>query len=127
MHFHFFLALIAMLLPLIVAIPERHSLAGLWQPIQNTSDPKVIELAKFAISEYNKNTTKKLAFESVVSGKFAHMSGTFYELVVAAKNESLPTPVENYGADVWVLGFYQKLKFLGLDRCEIVLLYPIIS
>ncbi|KAM0991075.1 hypothetical protein ACFX13_009631 [Malus domestica] len=59
-------------------------------PIRSTEDPYVIELAEFAVSEYNKKTTDKLAFERVVRGKYTMGAPSYYVLVLAAKNVSSP-------------------------------------
>ncbi|KAJ7942618.1 Cysteine proteinase inhibitor [Quillaja saponaria] len=54
-----------------------------WQPIKNIKDPHVIEIAKFAITEYNKKSGQGFEFDSVVKGEKQTVSGTNYRLVVA--------------------------------------------
>ncbi|KAM0993896.1 hypothetical protein TB2_009332 [Malus domestica] len=72
-------------------------------PIPSTHYPYVIEFAKFAVSEYNKKTTDKLAFERLVKGKYTSGTPIYYVLVIAAKNESLPNiPSSNYEATLTV-------------------------
>ncbi|KAI3456546.1 hypothetical protein Pfo_013209 [Paulownia fortunei] len=66
----------------------------------NTKDPKVIELAKFAIDEYNKEHNSKLVYTTVfeaISTKAAE--GTNYGLVVAATANK---EVNDYNVNVWV-------------------------
>ncbi|KAK9940509.1 hypothetical protein M0R45_017167 [Rubus argutus] len=80
------LALLVLLLPLISAVGLKP-----WTPV-NISDPHVKALGEFAVTEYNKNTTLKLVFQSLLSGKTTPRgSGLWYEIVIAAKNESLPS------------------------------------
>ncbi|KAB2617032.1 cysteine proteinase inhibitor 5-like [Pyrus ussuriensis x Pyrus communis] len=51
-----------------------------------------LELAQFSVSEHNKEAKTKLVFERVVSGRSALLlGGTYYELIVKAKDESQPT------------------------------------
>nr|XP_008370875.2 cysteine proteinase inhibitor 5-like [Malus domestica] len=102
MHPHYVVAFFALLVPLVTAVP------GAWNPV-NISDPSVIELGKWSVSEYNKNATKKLVFEKLVSGESVFLSGSLYALVLAAKNESLANPAENYLAGVWVQ-WWQQVK-----------------
>ncbi|KAM1203680.1 hypothetical protein ACFX2I_019615 [Malus domestica] len=63
---------------------------GGWRTV-NTTDPEIIKLAQFSVSEHNKEAKTKLVFERVVSGRSALLfGGTYYELIVKAKDESLP-------------------------------------
>ncbi|XP_050383917.1 cysteine proteinase inhibitor 5-like [Argentina anserina] len=107
-----FLALLALalILPLISAgegiIPERES--GTWTPL-DPKDPLAIRVGKWAVSEYNKNTTYKLVFQNIVSGEDIYASGTIYILTLAAKNESLPSPAETYNTSVWAMWTKTKL------------------
>lgn len=90
--------LLAILLVLLVPLISAVSLKP-WTPV-NISDPHVNALGEFAVTEYNKNTTLKLVFQSLVSGKNTPRgSGLWYEIVIAAKNESLPSSA-NYLAGV---------------------------
>ncbi|ONI09779.1 hypothetical protein PRUPE_4G009000, partial [Prunus persica] len=95
---------------------------GSWQPIKNISNPKVKEVAKFAVSEYNKqaqgkSSDPKLVLDSVVRGELQVIHGLKYKLVLSAKNEpsvSNPTSTatsDKYEAVVWDL-FWQHLKKL---------------
>ncbi|CAL9015031.1 unnamed protein product, partial [Prunus brigantina] len=95
---------------------------GGWQPIKNISDPKVKEVAEFAVSEYNKQAQGKssdpnLVFDSVVRGELQVVHGLKYRLVLSAKNESSvsnPTTTatsDKYEAVVWDM-FWQHLKKL---------------
>ncbi|KAM1353924.1 cysteine proteinase inhibitor 5-like [Malus sylvestris] len=101
--------LIAAILPLLLLVATA-SPTG-WLPIKNTSDPKVVEIATFAVTEYNKNTTKKLVFVNVVQGKILDISteGKYVNLNLTAKNVSLPSSVAKYRAFVWDNPFYGNL------------------
>ncbi|KAM1748588.1 hypothetical protein ACFX11_009547 [Malus domestica] len=90
------------LLALLLSHVYSQGLYG-FAPIPSTHYPYVIEFAKFAVSEYNKKTTDKLAFERLVNGKYTSGTPIYYVLVVAAKNESLPNiPSSNYEATLTV-------------------------
>ncbi|CAL9011264.1 unnamed protein product [Prunus brigantina] len=94
MYPHCFLTVILMitlLIPLAIASATTNRYPGAWMPV-NTSDPVVVEKGKWAVLEYN----KQVGFSK---------GGFFYGLVIAAKNESLPNPPENYHAGVWAKSF----------------------
>ncbi|MQM15186.1 hypothetical protein Taro_048125 [Colocasia esculenta] len=59
---------------------------GGYQPIPNIKDPHVLEIAKFAVAEYNKQAGKALVFVSVVSGEQQVVAGTNYKLVIVAED-----------------------------------------
>ncbi|PRQ41982.1 putative Cystatin domain-containing protein [Rosa chinensis] len=108
---HVLLALLALLVPLVVA--DR---IVVWKPINSTSDPMVVDTAKFAVSEHNEEAKTNLVFESVVEGRYQVNAGIYYELVVKAKNDSSPASTANYVTVVWdhhlgvrhLIDFYKK-------------------
>ncbi|VVA93420.1 unnamed protein product [Arabis nemorensis] len=85
------------LLPLISVV--EGGLLGGWKPIKDVSDPNVVEIAEFAISEHNKVSKPGLVYEKVVQGKQQVVAGTKYDLVIAAKNGGGRS--KNYEAVVW--------------------------
>ncbi|KAI5330764.1 PREDICTED: cysteine ase inhibitor [Prunus dulcis] len=122
---HCLLVLLALVLPLASAASstgQQGTPIGSWQPIKNISNPKVKEVAKFVVSEYNKqaqgkSSDPKLVLDSVVRGELQVVHGLKYKLVLSAKNElsvSNPTSTatsDKYEAVVWDL-FWQHLKKL---------------
>ncbi|KAL6142745.1 hypothetical protein ACLB2K_061021 [Fragaria x ananassa] len=68
-----------------------------------TTDPNVVENAKFAVSQHNKEAKTNLVFESVVEGRYQLNSGTLYELVLKASSPASPSA--NYVTSVWDHGF----------------------
>ncbi|KAK4439440.1 Cysteine proteinase inhibitor 1 [Sesamum alatum] len=80
-----------------------------WRPINNPKDPQVVEIAKFAVTEHNKEASTALAFEAVVKGETQVITGTYW-LVIAAKDGSA-TGSKQYQAVVWD---EQSLKFRKL-------------
>lgn len=101
MYPHFFHTLILMttlLILLATASATTNRVPGAWMRV-NTRDRVLVEKGKWVVLEYNKNVTNKLVFRRVVSSK-TNISGIFYGLVVAAKNESLPNSPKNYHAGV---------------------------
>ncbi|KAK4490165.1 hypothetical protein RD792_000822 [Penstemon davidsonii] len=57
---------------------------GGWEPIKNPNDPAVVELAKFAVAEYNKIFNKAL------------------ELVSVEKGEARPTPTDDTTYELYI-------------------------
>lgn len=98
MRYQCFLALVALLLPLIAARLSSHG-----ERITTTANPIVEAIGKFAVFEYNKHTTKKLVFRRVVSYKPVPKEiAIIYDLVIVAKNESWPSHSSNYRSSVLV-------------------------
>ncbi|XP_050365332.1 cysteine proteinase inhibitor 1-like [Argentina anserina] len=66
------------------------------------NDSRVKEMAEFAVSEFNKTSrNKELVFQNVVSGLVQLVQGLRYTLVIAVRDESLPSsPILNYEACV---------------------------
>jgi len=77
---------------------KKDALVGGWTPIKNVNDPQVVEIAKFAVTEYGKQSGSKLSFVKVIKGETQVVSGTNYRLVLAAKDVSV---TKNYEARVW--------------------------
>ncbi|KAB2628878.1 cysteine proteinase inhibitor 5-like [Pyrus ussuriensis x Pyrus communis] len=94
-------ALVILPLAFAVTIPDisPQEARGAYRAV-NTTDPDIIKLGQFSVSQHNKEAKKKLVFERVVSGRDALLLlGKYYELIVKAKDESLPTPsAANYKA-----------------------------
>ncbi|CAA7025729.1 unnamed protein product [Microthlaspi erraticum] len=72
------------LLPLISVV--EGGLLGGWKPIKDVSDTNVVDLAKYAIEEHNRQSKANLVFEKVVQGKEQVVSGKKYDLTIAAKS-----------------------------------------
>ncbi|KAG2301986.1 hypothetical protein Bca4012_060323 [Brassica carinata] len=56
---------------------------GGWSPITDVKDPHVVEIGKFAVSEYDKQSKAGLKYVEVVSGETQIVSGMNYRLIVA--------------------------------------------
>lgn len=97
----YLLTLLVLFLPLVVSVSLEY---GVWKPITNTSNPYVIEIAKFAISHNNKRNNKSLVFQSVDGGDILREDklDASYKLTIVAKDEALPSrPAGKYVAGVW--------------------------
>ena len=85
--------------PAVAGPGQRRSLiVGGWSPIANLSDPNVIEIAKFAVAEHNKEANARLALIRVVKGETQLVSGVNYKLVIEAEDGGA---VKRYEAIVW--------------------------
>ncbi|KAG7532329.1 Cystatin domain [Arabidopsis thaliana x Arabidopsis arenosa] len=103
------LSLVVLLLPLYASAAAR---VGGWSPISNVTDPQVVEIGEFAVSEYNKRSESELKFETVVSGETQVVAGTNYRLTVAANDGGAR---KNYLAIVWDKPW---MKFRNLTSFE---------
>lgn len=73
-------------------------LVGSYKPIQDVNDPHIQQVAKFAVTEHNKQAKTNLTFDSVIKGESQVVAGINYRLVIAAKNGNT---VNNYLAEVY--------------------------
>ncbi|XP_020421501.1 uncharacterized protein LOC109949759 [Prunus persica] len=99
------------------ASATEHQVHPPWE-LLDPNDPNVINAAKFAVLEYNKNVTSssnKLLFQKVNWCEYAYLAGAFYGLDIAAKNESLPSPPQNYIVGVWAR-LNRPLKLRGFRK-----------
>ncbi|KAB2026017.1 hypothetical protein ERO13_D06G160700v2 [Gossypium hirsutum] len=92
------LSLSILLLSLTFSDARKDALAGGWTPIKDIKDPHVMEIAKFAVDEYNKQSKVSLKLDEVVKGETQVVSGINYKLVLKAKDGSA---VNTYEAVVW--------------------------
>ncbi|KAG7616234.1 Cysteine proteinase inhibitor 4 [Arabidopsis thaliana] len=88
------------LLPLVSVVEGLGGGGGLGsrKPIKNVSDPDVVAVAKYAIEEHNKESKEKLVFVKVVEGTTQVVSGTKYDLKIAARDGG--GKIKNYEAVV---------------------------
>lgn len=61
---------------------DKEYIYGGWGPIEDIKDSHVDAIAKFAISEYNKQNNSRLKFQTVVSGDLQYVSGINFRLVL---------------------------------------------
>lgn len=120
-----FLALIGLLLPLMLlaATPPPAIPGGLKRiPKENIGDPRLKLMAEFAVSMYNLRTHKKLVVERVIRGETQMVEGQNYQLVVLAKDGSLPNSTAGFNhahyelsvceqswKDLWKLNSFRQL------------------
>ncbi|XP_010440146.1 PREDICTED: cysteine proteinase inhibitor 4-like [Camelina sativa] len=93
---------ISLILIPLVSVVEGGRLGGGYgsqKPIKNLSDPNVIAIAKYAIGEHNKQSKENLVFVKVVEGTTQVVSGTKYNLKIAAKSGG-GGKIQNYEAVV---------------------------
>lgn len=55
---------------------------GGWSPIKDIKDPCIDVIAKFAVSEFNKQSNSSLKFQTVVSGNMQFVCGINYQLLL---------------------------------------------
>ncbi|CAK8564448.1 unnamed protein product [Lathyrus sativus] len=79
------------------AARKQHQLGG-YSPITNINDPHVIEVAKFAVTQYDKQSGAKLKFNKVIKGESQVVAGTNYRLTLSAGVGSVS---KIYEAVVW--------------------------
>ncbi|CAB4306037.1 unnamed protein product [Prunus armeniaca] len=120
------LALIGLLFPLmlVAATPQRAIPGGLKPiPKENIGDPRLKLMAEFAVSMYNLRTHKKLVVERVIRGDTQMVAGQNYQLVVLAKDGSLPNSTAGFNhahyelsvceqswKDLWKLNSFRQLN-----------------
>ncbi|XP_058727946.1 cysteine proteinase inhibitor 1-like [Vicia villosa] len=81
----------------VAAAREQYPLGG-YRPIGNINDPHVIEIAKFAVTQYDKQSGAKLKFKKVIKGESQVVAGINYRLTLSAGEGSV---TKIYEAVVW--------------------------
>ncbi|KAK4492812.1 hypothetical protein RD792_000137 [Penstemon davidsonii] len=99
---HVSLLVLFVLVPILATAKVTSLIA--WLPLQNPNDPHVVEIAKFAIAEHNKEAKASLVFITVVkgerqSGESQLIFGSKYRLLISAKDGGATAP-KNYQAVV---------------------------
>ncbi|XP_010542197.1 PREDICTED: cysteine proteinase inhibitor 5 [Tarenaya hassleriana] len=80
---------------MMLSVMAEGALLGGWKPIKDVSDPHVVEIAKYAVEEHNKQSKTDLKLDRVVSGQTQVVAGTNYKLIIAASDG------KSYEAIVW--------------------------
>ncbi|TKY72236.1 Cysteine proteinase inhibitor 5 [Spatholobus suberectus] len=91
-------SLIFLSLVLAFAAARPETIPGGWTPIKDVKERHVVEIANYAVSEYDKRSGAKLKLVKVVKGETQVVAGTNYRLVLKAKDGSATM---NYEAVVW--------------------------
>jgi len=73
-------------------------IVGGFSPIDDINNPRVTEIANFAVTEYNKRSGAELKFEKVIKGESQLVAGTNYQLTLSASEGSIS---KNYEAVAW--------------------------
>ncbi|KAI3697676.1 hypothetical protein L6452_30772 [Arctium lappa] len=117
MRSNLFITILIFFLPFILfnsSEAARRVLVGGWTKITNVSDPKVVEIGKFAVDQHNKEAKASLKFSKVVSGERQVVAGMNYNLTITAANGSVEN---NYVVVVWdkpwVKNFRRLTSFKG--------------
>ncbi|CAK8564449.1 unnamed protein product [Lathyrus sativus] len=87
-----FQTLILLILLLIASASSRKlpspSVGG-YTPIEDINDPHVIEIANFAVNQYDKQSGAKLKLNKVIKGESQVVAGTNYHLTLSAGEGSV--------------------------------------
>ncbi|KAJ7946383.1 Cysteine proteinase inhibitor [Quillaja saponaria] len=111
------LVLSVLLLPLCtVAVDRRGLFVGGWTPIKDPNDPHVVDIALYAVTEYNKESNATLKFESVIKGETQVLDGINYRLDVTVIGGS---ETKDYEAVV-----YEKPSGLNLTSFKPLSILP---
>ncbi|KAL5066366.1 hypothetical protein RYX36_028103 [Vicia faba] len=92
------LILVTVLLMASAAAARKQYPLGGYIPITNINDPHVIEIAKFAVTQYDKQSGAKLKFKKIIKGESQVVAGTNYRLTLSAGEGSVSNI---YEAVVW--------------------------
>ncbi|GAB2224724.1 hypothetical protein Droror1_Dr00005494 [Drosera rotundifolia] len=75
---------------------ELGHIVGGFSVIKDLTDPHLVEIARFAVSEYNRLQNGILEFEDIKEGEFQIVNGINYRLTISAKDQT--AVVGNYEA-----------------------------
>jgi len=67
---------------------RKQPLSDGWNPIKDINDPHVIDIANFAVIEFNKQTRATLKFEKVIKAEshLAIAEDAIYRLIISTSN-----------------------------------------
>ncbi|XP_075499345.1 cysteine proteinase inhibitor 5-like [Primulina tabacum] len=93
----------------------KASFAG-WQAISNLTDPKVVEIGKFAVKEHNKRVNALLRFESIVKGETQIVNGINYRLIISATDALATNAESNYRVVVWDKPWKKERRLISFEK-----------
>ncbi|KEH16348.1 putative Cystatin domain-containing protein [Medicago truncatula] len=92
-----FQSLILILIFLLASTARNQALLDGYYPILPLNGYDVIEIAKFAVTEYDKQTGAKLKFKNIIKGESKFAEGfTGYHLIISADNGSISNNYETF-------------------------------
>ncbi|KAL1537260.1 cysteine proteinase inhibitor 5-like [Salvia divinorum] len=115
---HILLASLSLLaVALSVSAASRGPILGGWRPIANFNAPEIVEIAKFAVAEHNKQAHTSLVFVSVVKGESQVVAGINYRLQIFAKDGGAASP-KTYSAVVYSRAAPKTLELTSFEQIK---------
>ncbi|KAG6394140.1 hypothetical protein SASPL_144719 [Salvia splendens] len=111
---HILLASLSLLAIALTISAARGPIVGGWRPIGNSNAPEIVEIAKFAVSEHNKQAHASLVFVTVVKGETQVVAGINYKLQISAKDGSAAAP-KTYSAVVYSRAAPKSLELTSFE------------
>ncbi|EPS59271.1 hypothetical protein M569_15537 [Genlisea aurea] len=71
----------------VIGAEAEHPVGG-WEPIANVNDPKLRDIADFAVKEHNREAGGRLIFRDILKGEQQVVSGMNYRLLISAVEAS---------------------------------------
>ncbi|XP_073296615.1 cysteine proteinase inhibitor 5-like [Primulina huaijiensis] len=100
---------------LLASFSIEASIAG-WNPISNLTDPKVVEIGKFAVKEHNKRVNALLSFVSIVKGETQIVNGMNYRLIISATDAHAANAESNYRVVVWDNPWRKERRLISFEK-----------
>ncbi|XP_073061774.1 cysteine proteinase inhibitor 5-like [Primulina eburnea] len=111
-----FLSLLVVTFSILLASSSiKASFAG-WQEISNMTDPKVVEIGKFAVKEHNKRVNALLSFVSIVKGETQIVNGINYRLIISATDAVAANAESNYRVVVWDKSWKKERRLISFEK-----------
>ncbi|KAL1560018.1 cysteine proteinase inhibitor 1-like [Salvia divinorum] len=118
---HILLASLSLLVVALAPISaaSRGHIVGGWQPIANPKAPEIVKIAKFSVSEHNKQKNTSLVLVSVVKGESQVVAGINYRLVISAKDASASAAAPKaYSAVVYSKAAPRSLHLTSFEKIK---------
>ncbi|XP_073154145.1 cysteine proteinase inhibitor 5-like [Henckelia pumila] len=114
------LSLLVVVCSILLASASIEAVLGGWQPIKNVTDPKVVEIAEFAVQQHNNMHVRgmlRLRLVSVVRGETQIVDGINYKLVVSAAIVAVNPMIEsNYQVVVLDKPWMKERNLISFDK-----------
>lgn len=111
-----FLSLLVVTFSILLASSSIEASIGGWQVISNLTDPKVVEIGKFAVKEHNMRVNAMLSFVSIVKGETQIVNGINYRLIISATDSPVANAQSNYLVVVWDKPWKKERRLISFEK-----------
>ncbi|XP_075481323.1 cysteine proteinase inhibitor 5-like [Primulina tabacum] len=110
------LSLLVVVCSILLASASTEASMDGWQTISNLKDPKVVEIAEFAVKQHNMKVKIMLRLVSVIKGEIQIVTGVNYKLVISATDALAKMTESNYQVVVWDKPWMKERNLTSFEK-----------